>query len=114
MLDKIQTQHLHGTLRIVPRHSGERITVDCSKVYGRPQDLKRHTRDKHLRLRKCPFCCTRWSRPERIRVHLIKKHGSRLTKDQQEEVLSLRGRDVTIRFLANCENMTHPGNYTPD
>lgn len=86
----------------------------CNKAYQRPQDLKRHTRDKHFRQRKCPFCCTRWSRPERIRVHLIKKHASRLTQDQQREVRSLRGRLDTIHFLANCGNTTHPGNYTPD
>lgn len=88
--------------------------ANCKKVYRRPQDLKRHTRDSHEWQRKCPFCCARWSRPERIRAHLMKKHISRLTKDQQEEIGSLRGRDDTIRFLENCGNATHPGNYKLD
>jgi DNA-directed RNA polymerase subunit RPC12/RpoP len=86
----------------------------CNKAYQRPQDLKRHTRDKHVRQRKCPFCRTRWSRPERIRVHLVKKHEGRLTKSQQQEILSLRGRDDTIRYGENCGNATHHGNYTFD
>ncbi|KAH8992644.1 hypothetical protein EDB92DRAFT_1856653 [Lactarius akahatsu] len=73
--------------------------INCSKAYRRHQDLKRHTRDKHEWQRKCPFCRARWSRPERIRTHLMKKHESRLTKDQQQEIRFLRGRDDTIRFL---------------
>ncbi|KAN0127199.1 hypothetical protein V8E53_015005 [Lactarius tabidus] len=80
----------------------------CNKAYQRRQDLKRHYREKHIRQRKCPFCCTRWSRPERIRVHLVKKHESRLTNDQQREIRSLRSRDDTIHFLENCRNTTHP------
>ncbi|KAH8992647.1 hypothetical protein EDB92DRAFT_1856736 [Lactarius akahatsu] len=88
--------------------------TDCSKVYRRPQDLKRHTRDRHEWQRKCPFCRVRWSRPERIRAHLIKKHESRLTKDQQQEVRFLRGRRDTIRILEEYGNTTPHGSYTPD
>lgn len=88
--------------------------TNCDKAYQRPQDLKRHTRDKHFRQRKCPFCCTGWSRPERIRFHLIQKHASLLTLDQHREIRSLRGRHDTIHFLANCGNTIHPQNDTPD
>ncbi|KAI9444115.1 hypothetical protein H4582DRAFT_1063603 [Lactarius indigo] len=42
---------------------GVRHCSDCGKVYRRPQDLKRHTRDRHEWQRKCPFCCTRWYPP---------------------------------------------------
>ncbi|KAH9059537.1 hypothetical protein EDB87DRAFT_1621480 [Lactarius vividus] len=87
---------------------------NCSKVYRRHQDLKRHTRDKHECQRKCPFCHTRWSRPERIRAHLMKKHESRLTKEQQQQIHLLRGRDNTIHFLDKYRNTTPPGNYMPD
>ncbi|KAI9444113.1 hypothetical protein H4582DRAFT_1919432 [Lactarius indigo] len=82
--------------------------TDCSKVYRRPQDLKRHTRDRHEWQRKCPFCRARWTRPERIRAHLVKKHESRLTKDQQQEVRFLRGRHDTISFLEKYGKMTPP------
>lgn len=98
--------------RSAPR--GVRHCTDCGKVYQRPQELKRHTRDRHEWQRKCPFCCTSWSRPERIRAHLMKKHESRLTKDQQQEIRLLRGRDDTVRFLEKYGNTssqtTHPAN----
>ncbi|KAH8986271.1 hypothetical protein EDB83DRAFT_1170779 [Lactarius deliciosus] len=82
--------------------------ANCSKAYRRHQDLKRHTRDKHEWQRKCPFCRVRWSRPERIRTHLMKEHESRLTKDQQQEIRFLRGRDDTIRFLEKYGSNTEP------
>ncbi|KAF8261686.1 hypothetical protein EI94DRAFT_1745414 [Lactarius quietus] len=88
--------------------------TNCNKAYQRRQELKRHTRDKHVRHRKCPLCRTGWSRPERIRVHLLKQHGSLLTEGQQQEIRILRGRDNTIRFLEKYGNTTHPGSYTPD
>ncbi|KAH9015895.1 hypothetical protein EDB84DRAFT_1524960 [Lactarius hengduanensis] len=88
--------------------------TNCSKAYRRHQDLKRHARDKHEWQRKCPFCHTRWSRPERIRAHLMKKHESRLTKEQQQQIRLLRGRDNTIHFLEKYRNTTPPENYMPD
>lgn len=44
----------------------------------------------------------------------MKKHGGRLTKDQQQEIRFLRGRGDTIRFLEKYRNTAHPGEYTPD
>ncbi|KAH9059536.1 hypothetical protein EDB87DRAFT_764151 [Lactarius vividus] len=87
--------------------------TDCGKIYQRPQELKRHTRDKHELQRTCPFCCTRWSRPERIRAHLMKEHESCLTKDQQQQIRLLRGRDDTVHFLEKYGNTSFP-TYTPD
>ncbi|KAH9000977.1 hypothetical protein EDB86DRAFT_487386 [Lactarius hatsudake] len=91
---------------------GAHHCTDCGKVYRRPQELKRHNRDRHEWQRRCPFCCTRWSRPERIRAHLMKQHESRLTKDQQQEIRLLRGRDDTVRFLEKYSfpQTTHPTN----
>ncbi|KAH9041538.1 hypothetical protein EDB83DRAFT_1629167 [Lactarius deliciosus] len=88
--------------------------TNCSKAYRRHQDLKRHTRDKHEWQRECPFFHTRWSRPERIRTHLMKKHESRLNKEQRQEIRLLRGRDNTIHFLEKYRKTTPPGNYMPD
>lgn len=85
--------------------------ADCSKMYRRRQDLKRHTRDKHEWKRRCPFCCVKWTRPERIRAHLMRKHKSSFTKDQQQEIRRLQGRDATIRFLEKLGNTTCPRSY---
>ena len=62
----------------------------------------RHTRDKHGHRRKCPFCRTIWTRPERIRSHVLKSHRNLLSDNEQEEIGHLRGLNNTIRFLAQC------------
>ena len=65
----------------------------------------RHIRDKHNQKRKCPFCRTRWTRPERIRTHVLKSHRSILSENEQDEICHLRGIDDTIRFLAQYGNI---------
>lgn len=75
--------------------------IECYKGYSRPQELKRHTRDKHAKSHKCPFCCTGWTRPERIRTHLLKNHLGHLSENEQQEIHRLRGLNNTIRFLAH-------------
>jgi hypothetical protein len=65
----------------------------------------RHIRDKHNQKRKCPFCRTKWTRPERIRTHVLKSHRSLLSENDQDEIYHLRGIDDTIRFLAQYGNM---------
>ncbi|KAF8261688.1 hypothetical protein EI94DRAFT_1745424 [Lactarius quietus] len=92
------------TRRKAPRGLHRCTSSSCNKAYQRRQDLKRHTIDKHIRHRKCPFCHTEWSRPERIKVHLLEQHRSLLTEDQQQEIRTLRGRDNTIRFLEKYAN----------
>ncbi|KAH9000964.1 hypothetical protein EDB86DRAFT_486872 [Lactarius hatsudake] len=74
----------------------------CSKVYSRLQELKRHTRDRHKERHKCPFCCTRWTRPERVRNHVLKSHGRLLSENEQREIRHLRGLEDTVHFLAKC------------
>ena len=44
----------------------------------------------------------------------MKKHESRLTKDEQREIRFLRGREDTTRFLEKYGNTVLPGNYTPN
>jgi len=84
---------------------------DCNKKYRRLQELKRHTADKHEIPSKCPFCDYRWSRPERMRSHLINQHRHHFTEEERQEVRGLRGRRETIGFLlARCSNAMLPGN----
>ena len=89
-----------------PRESRLNYCTPCDKVYPRPQELKRHTRDKHEQKRKCPFCRIRWTRPARIRIHVLKSHGSYLNENEEQEILQLRGREETIRFLEKYEEIT--------
>jgi len=75
---------------------------DCKKTYRRSQDLRRHTRDKHQTPHKCPFCDTKWTRPEKIRGHLTTKHEDHFTEEELREVRGLRGWNDTVRFIAKC------------
>ncbi|KAH9053731.1 hypothetical protein EDB87DRAFT_164377 [Lactarius vividus] len=53
----------------------------CNKVFGRPQELKRHGNEVHkLQQRICPFksCTYKWKRPDKIRAHIIDVHNSEL------------------------------------
>ncbi|KAI0250580.1 hypothetical protein BJV78DRAFT_1155047 [Lactifluus subvellereus] len=71
------------------------------KKYQRAQELKRHIRDTHQRPQKCPFCHTKWTRPEKIRSHLMAYHRDSFTEEEQREFQHLRGRKNVIRFLEN-------------
>jgi len=81
---------------------------DCGKQYRRVQELRRHTRDKHEQQRRCPFCHITWSRPVKIRAHLMTEHGELLIDEAKQELLGLRGWRKTIRFLARCATTTPP------
>lgn len=75
---------------------------DCRRTYRRSQDLRRHTRDKHQTPYRCPFCDKKWTRPEKIRGHLITEHEDHFTEEKLREVRSLRGLNDTVRFVARC------------
>jgi len=81
---------------------------NCGRQYRRAQELRRHTRDKHEQQPQCPFCYAPWSRPEKIRAHLITEHGDRFTEEQNQELHDLRGRRKTIHFIAKCATPTPP------
>ena len=81
---------------------------NCGRQYRRAQELRRHTRDKHEQQPHCPFCYSTWSRPEKIRAHLITEHGDRFTEEQNQELHGLRGRRKTIHFIAKCATPTPP------
>jgi hypothetical protein len=76
-----------------------RCSACCDKKYQRAQELERHIRDKHQRPKNCPFCQTKWTRPEKIKIHLINDHRDCFTEEAQGEICHLRGQKDTIRFL---------------
>jgi CRISPR/Cas system-associated protein Cas10 (large subunit of type III CRISPR-Cas system) len=79
--------------------------AECGKQYLRAQELKRHKRDKHEQLRKCPFCRAEWSRTEKIRAHIITDHRDRFNEKEHQEIRRLRGWTDTIQFLTKCESI---------
>jgi Zinc finger, C2H2 type len=76
--------------------------VNCDKGYGRPQDLKRHIRDKHRIPPRCPFCGIESTRAENIRKHLIVQHGDRFSSEERRDICRLQGWEATIGFLEKC------------
>ncbi|KAN0130384.1 hypothetical protein V8E53_011785 [Lactarius tabidus] len=47
---------------------------DCEATFGRHQELKRHLIGVHTPWRRCPFCSYEWSRPNKIKTHLMENH----------------------------------------
>jgi hypothetical protein len=80
----------------------------CNKTYGRPQEVKRHMRDKHaITPPKCFICEIKWTRAAEIRKHLLSKHGDHFTEEERQEILQLQGSNKTIDFLERLK-MTRP------
>jgi hypothetical protein len=75
----------------------------CNKSYGRRQEAIRHARDKHEVSRKCFICGIKWTRPEKIREHLLSKHRHRFTVEERREIHHLRGLNNTIDLLERLE-----------
>ncbi|KAH9978187.1 hypothetical protein BGW80DRAFT_1540207 [Lactifluus volemus] len=82
------------------------------KKYGRAQDLKRHIRDKHQLPQECPFCRIKWTRPEKIRKHLIAFHRGLFTEAIEGEISHLRGQKNTIRFLKRLRGSFSSNRHT--
>jgi hypothetical protein len=95
---------------------------DCDKSYGRPQEVSRHIRDKHLEITpKCFLCDFKWTRTEKIRKHLLFEHRGRFTVKQRRKIRRCRGLDDTLDYLEileislsravtchECESLLHP------
>jgi hypothetical protein len=75
------------------------VCADCNKSIAQLQGLRRHLRDNHIPQQRCPFCDFKWSRPERIRTHLMVNHTEQCTTEMQEKITSLRGRRDTEELL---------------
>ena len=71
----------------------------CNKSYGRRQEAIRHMRDKHEVSLKCFICGIKWTRPEKIRGHILSKHRLHFTEEERQEILRLRGLNNTIVLL---------------
>lgn len=101
--------HSNSTIDQRKRTRGRRarpICVPCNKDFGRVQELKRHLIEKHMPLRRCPFCDVPWTRPSGMKAHLVARHAKRFTAEMLEAIKALRGR----RFIEFMDAY----NYRPD
>jgi len=78
----------------------------CNRTYGRPRDVIRHIKAGHQPQHNCPFpfCHTTWNRAELIRHHIADRHRGELTEEKLQELLSIRTKEGTIRFLEALQN----------
>ncbi|KAH9173092.1 hypothetical protein EDB89DRAFT_1961238 [Lactarius sanguifluus] len=74
----------------------------CGQSFGRPQDLRRHFKDKHMPRSQCPFCFYEWSRPDKIKTHLTDVHRDVLSAEVLQGICALRGQAV-VEFLETYE-----------
>ena len=73
--------------------------TDCNRDFLRIQELKRHLRDVHGPRRRCPFCGFTWTRPDKIKDHIIASHRSKFTAEKLEDFKALCGQNI-VAFLA--------------
>ncbi|KAH9180250.1 hypothetical protein EDB89DRAFT_1918098 [Lactarius sanguifluus] len=70
----------------------------CQANFRRQQELNRHTTDVHTPPHRCPFCIYRWSRSDKIRVHLVTKHQDE--PQVLDEIHAKRGQNLVAYLLA--------------
>ncbi len=73
---------------------------DCKTTFGRSQERGRHFIDVHVRRRQCPFpsCNYEWSRPGKIKTHLMVNHQDNLPPEVLNGICAKRGRHL-VTFL---------------
>ncbi|KAH8991063.1 hypothetical protein EDB86DRAFT_2936487 [Lactarius hatsudake] len=74
---------------------------NCKGTFGRPQEHKRHLIDVHTPRRRCPFCLYEWSRPNKIKTHLMKNHQDKVPRKVLNEIRAKRGWRL-LAFLNNA------------
>lgn len=94
----IQSAQGHGQ-RTSTRRSARPTCTDCNRDFLRIQELKRHLRDVHEPRRQCPFCGFTWTRPDKIKDHIITNHCSKFTAEKLEIFKALCGQNI-VAFLA--------------
>jgi len=80
----------------------------CHLDFGRVQERERHVKDIHTPRRRCPFCNVMWTRPTKIKNHLIADHADKFAAGILEGFKALNGRGITefldaYNYLADME-----------
>jgi hypothetical protein len=55
-------------------------------------------KDKHDPPRQCPFCDFKWTRPDKIKAHIVADHQEKLSAEMLNYVEPLCGRQV-VEFV---------------
>lgn len=76
----------------------QHVCLRCGKGCQRPQELRRHAKDKHEPRHPCPFCHFSWSRPHKIKAHLLAKHVEKFAPKTLKIFKALRGQRI-VGFL---------------
>ena len=86
--------------RIIRTQDGKtrHVCAECGKDFGRVQEVRRHMKDKHEPRRRCPFCDVTWTRPDKIKSHILKKHAEGFAPEILEWVKASCGQDV-VEFV---------------
>lgn len=90
-----------------PRRGGKRTStrsspgvkhhscLQCKNTsFTRIQDLNRHIRDVHGPRRRCPFCDFQWTRPDKIKTHIVTDHWDIFTPELLGDIRGLRGQQI--------------------
>ena len=78
------------------------VHKDCKATFKRLQERKRHLIDVHTPRRRCPFCPRVWSRPDKIKTHLMEKHQDR--PRVLNEIRAKRGRRLVMFLNTLCDD----------
>lgn len=85
----------HRTTGRKKRPSSSCPYCPTGKDFGRFQELKRHVRDLHVPPSVCPFCDFPWTRPNKIKDHIISNHAGTFTAEFLEIFKAFSGRQVS-------------------
>ena len=84
-----------------PRTTRRRVRptcTNCNKDFVRVQEFKRHLKDIHEPRSQCPFCDFTWTRPDKIKAHIMARHQGKFTAEQLVDFDALRGQKI-VAFL---------------
>jgi hypothetical protein len=93
----IQRALCHGK-RTSTRRRVRPACTDCNRDFIRIQELKRHLKDVHEPRRQCPFCGFTWTRPDKIKGHIIASHHGKFTAEALIDFKALCGQKI-VAFL---------------
>jgi hypothetical protein len=81
-----------------PRRRVRPNCTGCNRDFVRVQEFKRHLKDVHEPRRQCPFCSYTWTRPYKIKGHVIASHHGKFTAEELIDFKALCGQDI-VAFL---------------
>ncbi|KAH9178363.1 hypothetical protein EDB89DRAFT_1170384 [Lactarius sanguifluus] len=66
----------------------------CNLIFGRSQEFKRHFLQVHTPPRRCPLCPYKWTRPDKVKAHLMNVHRDEFPQEVLNEIHAKRGQHL--------------------